>query len=98
MTELNVSVPDSVRQFVDERVKAAGYGDRGAYLRALIEADRQRQGELADLRRQIGAGLKDFETGNYLTYNSPEQFAAEVKARGRKRLASLAAKAKARAR
>ena len=90
MARLNLSVPDSVRRFVDERVKAGGYDDAGAYVRALIEADRERADELAELRGAIRQGLNDFEAGHYTTYDAPEKLAAEVKARGRARLAQTA--------
>ena len=54
---MNVSLPDRLKAFVDERVKRDGYSTSSEYVRELIRADRIRRAErqLADLLR---AGLE----------------------------------------
>lgn len=48
MTTMNVSLPDELKNFVDERVAQAGYGSTSEYVRDLIRRDRER-GELRKL-------------------------------------------------
>lgn len=42
MTTMNVSLPDSLKEFVDQRVASAGYGTSSEYVRELIRRDRDR--------------------------------------------------------
>jgi antitoxin ParD1/3/4 len=48
MSTMNISLPDSLKSFVDEQVAAGGYGSSSEYVRELIrnEKDRQRLREL----------------------------------------------------
>ena len=39
---MNISLPEALRDFVEERVAAGGYDDAGEYVRALIREDRLR--------------------------------------------------------
>ena len=48
MTTMNVSLPDELKTFVDERVVHDGYGSTSEYVRDLIRRDRER-GELRNL-------------------------------------------------
>ena len=36
---MNISLPESLKAFVDERVKARGYGSHSEYLRDLVRKD-----------------------------------------------------------
>ena len=36
---MNISLPDSMKAFVDERVKSRGYGSHSEYLRDLVRKD-----------------------------------------------------------
>lgn len=36
---MNISMPDSLKSFVDERVKSRGYGSHSEYLRDLVRKD-----------------------------------------------------------
>ena len=38
-TTMNISLPESLKAFVDERVKARGYGSHSEYLRDLVRKD-----------------------------------------------------------
>jgi antitoxin ParD1/3/4 len=43
MSTMNVSLPDSLKSFVDEQVAKRGYGTSSEYVRELIRADQDRQ-------------------------------------------------------
>lgn len=42
MTTMNISLPDSLKEFVDEQVSQRGYGTSSEYLRELIRRDQGR--------------------------------------------------------
>lgn len=42
MSTMNISLPDSLKAFVDERVANGGYGTSSEYLRVLIRRDQDR--------------------------------------------------------
>ncbi len=42
MTTMNISLPDSLKDFVDEQVAQHGYGTSSAYVRELIRRDHDR--------------------------------------------------------
>ncbi|WKL58276.1 type II toxin-antitoxin system ParD family antitoxin [Asticcacaulis sp. ZE23SCel15] len=39
MSTMNISLPDTLKSFIDERVKARGYGSHSEYLRDLVRKD-----------------------------------------------------------
>jgi antitoxin ParD1/3/4 len=43
MSTMNISLPDSLKAFVEEQVAEKGYGTSSEYVRALIRRDQQRQ-------------------------------------------------------
>ncbi len=43
MTTMNISLPDSLKSYVDAQVAARGYGSASEYLRDLIRRERDRQ-------------------------------------------------------
>ena len=43
MGTMNISLPDSMRSFVDEQVSTRGYGTSSEYVRELIRRDQDRQ-------------------------------------------------------
>ncbi len=43
MTTMNVSLPEELKTFVDERVGSDGYGSTSEYVRDLIRRDRERK-------------------------------------------------------
>jgi antitoxin ParD1/3/4 len=43
MTTMNISLPDSLRSFVDEQVESRGFGTSSEYVRELIRKDQERQ-------------------------------------------------------
>lgn len=42
MSTMNISLPDSLRDFVDGQVSRAGYGTSSEYVRELIRRDQER--------------------------------------------------------
>jgi antitoxin ParD1/3/4 len=42
MTTMNISLPDSLKSFVDEQVNERGYGTSSEYVRELIRKDQDR--------------------------------------------------------
>ncbi|MBX7256720.1 MAG: type II toxin-antitoxin system ParD family antitoxin [Candidatus Hydrogenedentes bacterium] len=43
MTTLNISLPDSMRSFVEKQVEAEGFSTASEYVRALIREDQRRE-------------------------------------------------------
>jgi antitoxin ParD1/3/4 len=43
MSTMNISLPESLRAFVDEQVSVRGYGTSSEYVRELIRKDQDRQ-------------------------------------------------------
>ena len=39
---MNISLPDELKQFVDQRIQTEGYGTSSEYMRELIRRDRDR--------------------------------------------------------
>ncbi len=52
MSTMNISLPDSLKSFVDEQVSERGYSTSSEYVRELIRKDQDRQ----HLRRVLLAG------------------------------------------
>ena len=45
MTSLNISLPQSLKEFVEERVKEGGYSTPSEYVRQLLREDQKRRTE-----------------------------------------------------
>jgi antitoxin ParD1/3/4 len=45
MMSLNISLPDTMRAFIDEQVKSGDYGTASEYLRELIREDQKQKAE-----------------------------------------------------
>ena len=43
MSTMNISLPESLKEFVDNQARALGYGSSSEYMRELIRKDRDRQ-------------------------------------------------------
>jgi antitoxin ParD1/3/4 len=43
MSTMNISLPDTLKAFVDEQVDSRGYGTSSEYVRELIRKDQERQ-------------------------------------------------------
>lgn len=58
MSTMNISLPDSLKDFVDEQVQERGYGTSSEYVRELIRKDQDR----LQLRGVLLAGAKSAAT------------------------------------
>ena len=59
MTTMNISLPDTMKAYVDQRVSQDGYGTSSEYVRELIRRDKDR----SQLRAMMLAGLESPITG-----------------------------------
>jgi len=56
MSTMNVSLPESMKDFVDEQVTTRGYGTSSEYVRDLIRRDQDRQQLRALIEQGIASG------------------------------------------
>jgi antitoxin ParD1/3/4 len=56
MSTMNIAIPEPLKDFVQERVKAGGYSSASEYIRELIRLD-QRQAAQAALETELLQGL-----------------------------------------
>lgn len=59
MTTMNISLPETLKDFVDNQVKQRGYSTSSEYVRELIRNDQVRQGE----QRLASMILEGLESG-----------------------------------
>lgn len=59
MTTMNISLPDGLKSFVDERVASEGYGTSSEYVRELIRRDKDRR----QFKEHLLAGLRSGVVG-----------------------------------
>lgn len=59
MTTMNISLPEALKAFVDERVLADGYGSSSEYVRELIRLEKDRR----QFREHLLAGLRSGTAG-----------------------------------
>jgi len=78
MSTMNISLPDSLRAFVDQQVASAGYGTSSEYVRELIRRDQER----LRLRAMLLEGAQSKPVGE-----ADEAYFDSLKARARKGLA-----------
>ena len=79
---LNISLPDSMRQFVEEKISTGGYGTISEYIRELIRGDQRT--EQARFDALIAESLKSGEASP-LTKADIDEARKVVKARIAKR-------------
>ena len=60
MSTMNISLPDALKAFVDERVSKDGYSTSSEYVRELIRADQVRRAE-RELALLLREGLESGE-------------------------------------
>ncbi len=85
---MNISLPGSLRDFVEAQVSERGYTSASEFLRELIREARDRKTRDAELRDLVQHGLKQLRDGEYVELDEkglPKFFEA-VRTRARKRL------------
>jgi antitoxin ParD1/3/4 len=92
MTSMNISIPESLRAFVEAQVRERGYNSASEYVRELIRDARERATKETELRELVQLGLEQLRRGESLELDedSLPEFFEEVKARARKRLSRKA--------
>jgi antitoxin ParD1/3/4 len=79
MTSMNISLPDSMRQFVEVQVSKGGYRTISEYFRELVRGDKKRQAQ-EQLEQLLIAGLNSGEA-TPMTEQDWTEIRAEVKRR-----------------
>lgn len=64
-TTMNVSLPESLKTYIDERLEGDGYGTASEYVRELIRADQKRREE-AKLEKLL---LERLESGSEIEFS-----------------------------
>jgi antitoxin ParD1/3/4 len=59
MSTMNISLPESMKTFIDSRVVQGGYGSGSEYVRTLIRKEQARE----QLRRLVLAGVESGRSG-----------------------------------
>ena len=60
MTNVNVSLPETLKEYIEQQVNSGGYGTTSEYLRELIREDRKRKSQ----ERLEGLLLDGLESGD----------------------------------
>lgn len=73
MATMNVSLPDLMKEWVDERVKSGQYGNASEYVRDLIRDDQRNEEWRQYVVRELEEGEADLREGRYIVLNSREE-------------------------
>lgn len=65
MSTMNISLPDSLKEYVDEQVGECGYGTSSEYVRELIRKDQDRKRLRAMVFQGATSGLSDPADADY---------------------------------
>lgn len=86
MTNLNVSLPDEMKDYIDEKVQAGFYGTASEVVREGLRLlkQRDRQEEIDLLRKRIDLGFEQSERGQVI---SGEEAFTKLRERSRQRRA-----------
>lgn len=57
MASMNISLPEAMKDWVEEQARSGLYANASDYVRALIRADQQRAARLAEFDRLVQAGI-----------------------------------------
>ncbi|HWY24606.1 MAG TPA: type II toxin-antitoxin system ParD family antitoxin [Nevskia sp.] len=79
MTTMNISLPETLKEFVDQQVATAGYGTSSEYVRELIRRDQDR----IRLRNLLLAGAQSRPAGE-----ADADYFSALRSSVRKRLAA----------
>lgn len=94
MATMNISLPDTLKSFIDSRVSNDGYGNVSEYVRELVRQDQRRKEQeeservyLERLREDVQVGIEALRAGKFTEYNSADDLINDVIKEGQKRLA-----------
>lgn len=57
MTTMNVSLPEAMKQWVEDQSKTGRFSNSSDYVRDLIRRDQERQVRIAHLQKMVDEGL-----------------------------------------
>ena len=83
-TTMNVSLPETMKSFVEERLASDGYGTASEYIRDLIRADQKRRAE-AQLETLLLERLQSNGAIEFDINQVKAEFAKRIVQRGKKR-------------
>lgn len=78
MATMNISLPDRMKQWVEDQVATGRYSNASDYVRDLVRRDEQRATKLAAFQREIDKGIASGISDTPL-----DEVFAEAKRRGR---------------
>lgn len=94
MATMNISLPDTLKSFIDSRVSNDGYGNVSEYVRELIRQDQKRKVQeeseriyLEKLREDVQVGIEALRAGKFTEYDSADDLISDIVKEGQKRLA-----------
>ncbi|HWZ52530.1 MAG TPA: type II toxin-antitoxin system ParD family antitoxin [Granulicella sp.] len=79
MQTLNISLPESMKQYVEEQVEAGEYGSASEYIRELVRADQKRHAK-AQLEQVLLSAIGSGDAGE-LTAEAIEDARHRLRAR-----------------
>lgn len=65
MARLNISIPDSLKAWIDAQVESGTYGNASEYIRDLILKDQRRKEAIGVLQSAIDVGVKSGEASPF---------------------------------
>jgi antitoxin ParD1/3/4 len=83
MPQLNISVPDGLKEWADKRVAGGRYASTSDYIRDLMRRDQERAAETAWVQSMIDDGLASDTLGK-----DPRDVISEIIAEGREQRAA----------
>ncbi len=78
MVTMNISLPDPMKEWVENQTRTGGYADTSDYMRDLIRRDQERAEKIAAMQRLVEEGVQS-GIGNR---TKDELFAAAVASAG----------------
>ena len=72
MATMNISLPDSLKKWIESRIKSGRFSDASDYMRALVSLDRENQEKKEQLRSLLEKAEKEIEDGKYIDLSSDE--------------------------
>lgn len=86
MESMNISLPEGLKAFIDERVKAGGYSSVSEYVRGLVREDQKRQAQerLEGLLREATASGPGRELSKADWETLRREFSSRLAKRSRK--------------
>ena len=78
MATMNISLPDQMKEWVEQQVATGRYANASDYMRDLVRRDEERAKKLADFQREIDKGI-----ASGISDTPREEVIAEAKRRGR---------------